>query len=43
MPSSELLRCTVCGQEFSTIDSLKEHQIAEREEDELRNKGYADG
>ncbi|HEX7033068.1 MAG TPA: hypothetical protein VF172_08715 [Nitrososphaera sp.] len=43
MPSSELLRCTVCGQEFSTIDSLKEHQLAEKEEDELRNKGFADG
>jgi transcription initiation factor IIE alpha subunit len=43
MPSSELLRCTVCGQEFETVDSLREHQRAEKEEEELRNKGFADG
>jgi hypothetical protein len=43
MPSSELLRCTVCGQDFPTIDSLMEHQLAEEEEVELRHKGFADG
>lgn len=43
MPSSELLRCTVCGQEFETVDSLREHQAAENEEEDLRNKKFADG
>ena len=43
MPSSELLRCTVCGQEFETVDSLREHQAAEKEEEDLRNKKFADG
>lgn len=39
MSSSELIRCEECGQEFDTIDSLREHQKSEREEKELRNKG----
>jgi transcription initiation factor IIE alpha subunit len=39
MPSSELLRCEECGQEFDTIDSLREHQKSEREDEELRNRG----
>ena len=39
MSSSELVRCEECGQEFDTIDSLREHQKSEREEKELRNKG----
>jgi hypothetical protein len=43
MSSSEFLRCKVCRQDFETIDSLKEHQAAEKEEQELRNKGFADG
>jgi hypothetical protein len=43
MPSSELLRCAACGQEFETVDSLREHQAAEKEEEELRNRGFADG
>ena len=42
MPSSEILRCKICGQEFDTVESLQEHQAAE-EEQELRNKGFADG
>ena len=43
MPSSEILRCTICGQEFDTVESLQEHEAAEKEEQELRNKGFADG
>jgi hypothetical protein len=39
MSSSELIRCEECGQEFDTIDSLKEHQKSEREDKELRNTG----
>lgn len=37
--SGESPRCNECGQEFDTIESLKEHQEAERQEKELRNKG----
>lgn len=43
MSSSEFLRCEICGKDFETIDSLKEHQFAEKQEQELRNKGFADG
>jgi transcription initiation factor IIE alpha subunit len=43
MSSSEFIRCKICGQDFETIDSLKEHEEAERKEQELRNKGFADG
>ena len=39
MSSSELIRCEECGQEFDTIDSLREHQKSEREDKELRNTG----
>lgn len=39
MSSSELIRCEECGQEFDTIDSLREHQKSEREDKELRNRG----
>ena len=37
--SEEPIRCNERGQVFYTIDSLKEHQEAERQEIELRNKG----
>ena len=37
--SSEIIRCKECGQEFDTIDSLKEHEGSEQEEKELQNKG----
>jgi predicted nucleic acid binding AN1-type Zn finger protein len=40
--SEEPIRCNECGQVFDTIDSLKEHQEAERQEIELRNKGIDD-
>jgi hypothetical protein len=40
--SEEPIRCDECGQEFDTIDSLKEHQEAERQEKELRSKGIDD-
>jgi hypothetical protein len=43
MSTSEFIRCKICGKDFETIDSLNEHQFAEREDVELRNKGYADG
>ncbi|HEY7080571.1 MAG TPA: hypothetical protein VH500_12780 [Nitrososphaeraceae archaeon] len=42
MSSSESLRCEECGQEFDTIDTLREHQTSEREERELRNKRLID-
>ena len=42
MSSSEPIRCDECGQEFDTIDSLKEHQEVERQEKELRSKGIDD-
>ena len=40
--SEEPIRCDECGQEFDTIDSLKEHQEVERQEKELRSKGIDD-
>ena len=42
MSSSEIIACEECGQEFDTIESLKEHQEVERQEKELRNKGIDD-
>jgi hypothetical protein len=36
------IRCDECGQEFDTIDSLKEHREVERQEKELRSKGIGD-
>ncbi len=41
--SSEFLRCKIYGKDFETIESLKEHQLAEKQDQELRNKGFADG
>jgi hypothetical protein len=41
--SSELLTCEECGATFSTIDALNEHRKAEREDEKLRNAGFADG
>lgn len=43
MSSSELIMCDECGQRFDTIESLKEHQITERQEKGLRNRGIDDG
>jgi hypothetical protein len=43
MPSSEILYCRICGRRFETIESLQEHLMAEKEDQELRNKGFADG
>ena len=40
--SEEPIRCDECGQEFDTIDSLKEHREVERQEKELRSKGIDD-
>ena len=40
--SEEPIRCDECGQEFDTIDSLKEHREVERQEKELRSKGIGD-
>jgi hypothetical protein len=39
MSSSEIIRCKECGQEFDTIDALKEHEKSEQEDKELQNKG----
>jgi len=43
MPSSELLRCNICGREFETIESLNEHTDTEKEDKRLRNIGFDDG
>lgn len=43
MTSSEILYCRICGRRFETIESLQEHLMAEKEDQELRNKGFADG
>ena len=40
--SEEPITCEECGQEFDTIDSLKEHRETERQEKELRSKGIDD-
>jgi len=37
--SSEIIKCKECGQEFDTLDSLKEHEKSEQEDKELQNKG----
>ena len=42
MSSNDSLRCEECGEEFDTIDTLKEHQTSEMEEKELRNKRIID-
>ncbi|HYT44466.1 MAG TPA: hypothetical protein VEP90_19205 [Methylomirabilota bacterium] len=39
MPSSEIMTCNKCGQVFDTIESLKEHEKSELEDEELQNKG----
>ena len=39
MSSSELLRCEECGEDFDTIESLREHRRSEKNDKELRNKG----
>jgi len=39
MSSSEIIRCKECGQVFDTIESLKEHEKSEKEDQELQNKG----
>jgi len=36
--SGEIIKCK-CGQEFDTLDSLKEHERSEQEEEKLQNKG----
>ena len=38
MSSSEIIRCKECGQVFDTIESLKEHEKSEKEDQELQNK-----
>ena len=38
MSSSELLRCEECGEDFDTIESLREHRRSEKNDKELRNK-----
>lgn len=38
MSSSEIIRCKECGEVFDTIESLKEHEKSEREDQELQNK-----
>jgi len=43
MPSSEILYCRICGRRIETIENPQEHQIAEKEDQELQNKGFADG
>ena len=43
MTSSEILYCRICGRRFETIESLQEHVTAEKEDQELQNKGFADG
>jgi predicted nucleic acid-binding Zn ribbon protein len=39
LTSSEIISCKECGQNFDTIDALKEHEKSEKEETELQNKG----
>jgi len=39
MSSSEIIRCKECGQIFDTIESLREHEEAEKVDRELQNKG----
>jgi uncharacterized Zn finger protein (UPF0148 family) len=40
--SEEPITCNECGQEFDTIESLKEHQQAERQEKILRSEEIED-
>jgi hypothetical protein len=42
MSSSEPIVCQECGQALDTIESLKEHQQAERQEKILRSKEIDD-
>jgi hypothetical protein len=40
LPSSKIISCRECGQNFDTIDALREHEKSENEEKELQNKGH---
>jgi hypothetical protein len=40
MSSSEIIRCKEYGQEFDTVDALREHEKSEQEDKELQNKGF---
>jgi hypothetical protein len=39
LSSSEIISCRECGQNFDTIDALREHERSEKEDKELQNKG----
>ena len=39
LSSSEIISCKECGQNFVTIDALREHEKSEKEDKELQNKG----
>jgi hypothetical protein len=39
LSSSEIISCKECGQQFDTIDALREHERSEKEDRELQNKG----
>jgi hypothetical protein len=39
LSSSEIISCKECGQQFDTIDALKEHEKSEKEDKELQDKG----
>jgi uncharacterized ferredoxin-like protein len=39
LSSSEIISCKECGQQFDTIDALREHEKSEQEDKDLQNKG----
>ena len=33
------LKCDICGQIFESLESLKEHKLSEKKDEELKYKG----
>lgn len=33
------MKCEICGQTFDTVESLKEHKLSEKKDEELKYKG----
>ncbi len=39
LSSSEVISCKECGQQFDTIEALREHEKSEQEDKVFQNKG----
>lgn len=39
LSSSEIISCGECGQQFDTINELRDHEKSEQQDKEFQNKG----